>query len=385
MMSVFKLLSAGLIATAYLADTANAQCKTINNVPYCKEVDHIMYTNIGGSGKYDDVVFMDGKTCQCDKKPKTFSGSMAPLDEELSLHFRGPLKLKQLAVYMPGGRSKRDEYERDEYGDAREHMAHSHGAGHHGHGAERHMHQNQARAGGMSRIGYYNAGSKTSQGLTFLNHKGGKGSGVFDHCWGNSLSYMSSDCSDGASSPQVLNDMTIQSRTEFIVMSDRKCSGSDCGYYLNGIPAYHGFGGKSKVFLFEFQMPHDPTTGFNGNMPSIWALNAKIPRTAQYGACSCWTSGCGEIDLFEVLDGATDYVKSHYHASQGAAANGGKGGGGSPDYFKRPFDKVVKAAAIFDASGSVTIKLLPDSTSFGSSIDTGSLMSGEPAVYKVPS
>jgi hypothetical protein len=85
MMSIFKLLSAGLIATAYLADTANAQCKTINNVPYCKEVDHIMYTNIGGSGKYDDVVFMDGKTCQCDKKPKTFSGSMAPLDEEVRI------------------------------------------------------------------------------------------------------------------------------------------------------------------------------------------------------------------------------------------------------------------------------------------------------------
>lgn len=147
-----------------------------------------------------------------------------------------------------------------------------------------------------------------------------------------------------------------------------------------------GFDGKNKVFLFEFSMPADNSGGFNGNMPSIWALNAKIPRTAQYGKCSCWDSGCGEMDLFEVLKDATDYVKSHYHANQGATSQYGKGGGGSPDYFKRPFDKPVKAAAIFNDNGSITIKYLPGDCDFGAELD-GSVLSASPdgSVYKVPS
>jgi hypothetical protein len=121
-------------------------------------------------------------------------------------------------------------------------------------------------------------------------------------------------------------------------------------------------------------------------MPSIWALNAKIARTAQYGKCSCWDSGCGEFDLFEVLEDATNYVKSHYHASQGATGSYGKGGGGSPDYFKRPFGKCVKAAAIFDESGTVTVKFLPDSAEFGSSLDSAVLSEGSenPSTYRVP-
>lgn len=43
-------------------------------------------------------------------------------------------------------------------------------------------------------------------------------------------------------------------------------------------------------------MPMDGKTGFNGDMPAVWMLNANIPRTAQYGpkGCSCWESGCGE-------------------------------------------------------------------------------------------
>lgn len=57
-----------------------------------------------------------------------------------------------------------------------------------------------------------------------------------------------------------------------------------------------GFGGADKIFLMEFTMPMDGKTGFNGDMPAIWMLNAKIPRTIQYGKaeCSCWSSGCGE-------------------------------------------------------------------------------------------
>jgi hypothetical protein len=38
-------------------------------------------------------------------------------------------------------------------------------------------------------------------------------------------------------------------------------------------------------------------------------LNAQIPRTAQYGppGCSCWASGCGELEVLgKVVPGAED-------------------------------------------------------------------------------
>lgn len=114
-------------------------------------------------------------------------------------------------------------------------------------------------------------------------------------------------------------------------------------------------------------MPEDHSSSNNENMPSIWALNAKIPRTSQYSDCSCWGSGCGELDMFEVLQGGTDYVKSHFHARQGGTGN--QGGGGSPDFFARPFNKSVKAAVIFDPSGTVDIKMLGDDTQFGGTLD----------------
>lgn len=90
--------------------------------------------------------------------------------------------------------------------------------------------------------------------------------------------------------------------------------------------------------------------------------------------------------MFEVLEGATDYVKTHYHASQGGN-NGAGGGGGSPTYFKRPFDKFIKAAAIFNEAGAVTIKYLSDDFDFGSSTSYEGLAGAvtNPSVYKVPS
>lgn len=121
---------------------------------------------------------------------------------------------------------------------------------------------------------------------------------------------------------------------------------------------------------------HTDGPDFNKNIPAIWFLNAKIPRMAQYGKkaggdgktdCSCWDTGCGELDVFEVLVGAEDYVKTHFHSKQGAI--GGYGGGGSPDYFKRPFDGTVKAAVVFDGSKDVTITFLPQDTTFPASFN----------------
>ncbi|KAI5283565.1 target of Sbf, partial [Ascosphaera aggregata] len=64
----------------------------------------------------------------------------------------------------------------------------------------------KAKSGSWGRVAYYDASSGTADGLVFLNHQGGQGSGVWDAANGNSLSYASKDAKSGASSPQVLND-----------------------------------------------------------------------------------------------------------------------------------------------------------------------------------
>lgn len=102
-------------------------------------------------------------------------------------------------------------------------------------------------------------------------------------------------------------------------MSGRECQNGDCGYTRPGAVAYRklsnprtgdlvsntrtiaensidGFGGADKVFMFDFSMPMDGESGFNGDLPAIWLLHGDIVRTLQYGnpECSCWSSGCGE-------------------------------------------------------------------------------------------
>ena len=75
-------------------------------------------------------------------------------------------------------------------------------------------------------------------------------------------------------------------------------------------------------------MPMTGETGFNADMPAIWIMNAKIALTSQYGEnqqCSCWSTGCGELDVFEVLDTGNTRCKSTLHMAPA---------GGSSDYFE---------------------------------------------------
>lgn len=119
-----------------------------------------------------------------------------------------------------------------------------------------------------------------------------------------------------------------------------------------------GFGGANKLFLFEFSMPHDTTStnNFNLDMPAIWMLNAQIPRTLQYGQadCSCWSTGCGEFDLFEVLDSGNTRCKSTIH---------GNAAGGDSDYFTRPVSGTMKAAVLM-MNDNAHIVVLDDNYSF---------------------
>lgn len=49
---------------------------------YCQEVSGIVYTGVGGEGSYNAVTDMPSSG-DCSSTPSTYSGSMAPLDQEV--------------------------------------------------------------------------------------------------------------------------------------------------------------------------------------------------------------------------------------------------------------------------------------------------------------
>lgn len=130
---------------------------------------------------------------------------------------------------------------------------------------------------------------------------------------------------------------------------------------LDPLTCVEGFAGANKVFLFRFSMPHDDAPGPSGDMPALWLLNARIPRTAQYDACSCWRSKCGEADIFEVLAPGDTKCKSTLHVANGA---------GSSDWFARPVGGFVTVAVVFHGeSASISIRTLPSDTRFSKDLD----------------
>ena len=386
---------------AALSTTVHGAANLINGNWYGQAVDRIIYTGWGQTGTYDKVVGMSNGQCQTEQV--SYSGGMAPMDE-VSWHFRGPMHLKQFAFYAPGtGNSKR--------GLRTNPLERRHSHGHHKKavgdivtatingqvvtwantygGPATSVSSSSvttatppmkpsttttrsvsnaaptkasapvanAGAGNWGRQAYYNVLNATADGLVFLNNMGGQGSGVFDTTWGNSLSYASADAKAGSASPQVLANTLIEDNAEVIIYSDKPCQGNDCGFYRPGSVAYHGFEGDTKLFLLEFDMPMSGTAGFNMDMPAAWMLNAAVARTQQYGGCSCWASGCGEWDIFEILDSGNDRAKSTLHA--------GSHSGGESDYFERPTSQTMKAAVIFDGSHSAGhILRLPDDAQF---------------------
>lgn len=441
--------------------TVEAGCSFVGGNYYCDEVDAVVYSNVGYSGSYSDVTNMDENSCECSQKSVSFEGSNSPLDEELSVHFRGPVRLLQFGVYYPGSGSnnqKRD-VEEVEGCTTTKHVHHAHkreaatkvvqvtqtvfvdangqlvtsqgttevsstpteeatssssfeaidkkvstsssngqssatdstttlsSTGAQSSSSTSSSSSSQSSSSSSSgsgsgsssdwnRVAYYQPGS--TQNCTFLNTKGGSGSGTWSSCFGNSLSYAASNGVDGASSANALDKVLLKSDEEYVIFSGSKCSGDSCGYYRSDIPAYHGFGGAEKIFVFEFEMPHDSSSSgaSNPDMPAIWLLNAKVPRTLQYGnsKCSCWSTGCGELDLFEILSKGDERLISHLHSGQGS--NGSqRGGGGSQDYFSRPTSGSFKGAAIFTSDGEIHVVKVDDGSDFSSGLSKSTVSS----------
>ena len=213
--------------------------------------------------------------------------------------------------------------------------------------------------------------------MVFLNHLGGtNGSGAWDTCFGNTLSYANSNGVTAAGVPTVLGNVLIPSDQEVVAFTNEACD-SSCGYVRPGTPAYKGFSTSSDVvFLLEFMMPRDSSSGFNVDMSAAWFLNAQIPRTLQYGnaACSCWTSGCGEWDVFEILSTGSDFLTSTLHTWQGTGTQ--YGGGGCSDYIERPLTTYMQAAIIMSVETmTMSIVVIEPIGDFGAGLDDSQVSS----------
>lgn len=468
-----------ILSSILAASVASSSCVEDDGNYYCSEVSAVTYSNVGYSGTYEKVSSMDESSCDCTKSSYSFSGTNSPLDEELSVHFRGPLRLLQFGVYYPSSsssskkkreadpelslqprhahhRHKRDaaaavdivsvyetiyvdsngntvtaqetstatsttaaedttsttagdvtsttptstveastakdttlttstaettssgaqtetqSAETDETTSTKDSSSSSSSSS----STSSSSSSSGSSSGDWTRTAYYTPGS--TDNVVFLNNLGAvNSSGTWSSCFGNSLSFAAENGVDASSEAVILNNVTIESDVEYIIFSGEDCDNGDsgCGYYRSDIPAYHGFGGSEKIFVFEFYMPHESSaSGTNADMPAIWLLNAKIPRTTQYGSCSCWSTGCGELDLFEILSEGDERLISHIHDGQGDDGTS-SGGGGSSDYFTRPTSSSMKGAAIFTSDGTISIVVLDDSTDFGATLSSDTVSS----------
>ena len=73
-----------------------------------------------------------------------------------------------------------------------------------------------------------------------------------------------------------------------------------------------------------------------------------------------WTSGCGEFDLFEVLDSGNFRCKSTLHMAPA---------GGSSDWFQRPTGKSITAAVVIAGEHEVAaIRVLGEGQLFDTTL-----------------
>jgi hypothetical protein len=272
----------------------------------------ITYTNVGVAGSYDKVVASTmAPTCVsnvCQKTPKAVSGPLVPFDEEMTMVFSGPMDLYQVAAYDPA-------------------------------------------AGGFQRVAYWDR--CTTEGLAFVGNK------AWYQCGGYVQSYVTADGTMNSATP-VQFAGHLDPGVGVNVMSAALCAGTtdgtDCGFSL-GL-ALHGFkgdGAGSKIFATKFRMPIGNVT------PAYWILPAQVVRSAQYG-CNCrgqgGQGGCGELDVAEVLGGATATPSHPMQATTTIYSFQGVTNGGT-SYFQRPVFETAIFIVIFDApSRSIGLRRL---------------------------
>lgn len=303
---------------------------------WSSQADFLQFDNVGYEGFYypvSKIEALDNGNCTCEKdysNPFIFKGPLAPLDEAMTVHFRGPMNLLKFGYYVT------DSYDFEQSG------------------------------GEWSRLAYYDAVEGTADNVTFLANYGHENT-----CLGSAADFVSADGLSKADSSQILDNTTIPSAREFAIASNIECSGTDdCGAYRTDGQAYHGFGGTNKMFLFEFNAPADLTEENKTNktdgydMPAIWLLNEHILRTSQYplnGNCSSWNSGSGEFDIFEVMNVTErNHFYSTIHDFQGIEDIGT--GIQNFAWLERTPNATMKGGVIFGEDKTISVFLSNDTS-----------------------
>lgn len=130
-----------LFSNGVTAQCAAGTAQEINGNWYCSEVTAVIYTNFPGFGSYKKITDMDASSGDCSSERYNYSGSLSPLNEELSLHIRGPTWLKQVAVYTPTtvANDKRSTKPNDH------HRRHAAAAAVHHHRGHQHLHHRHGK------------------------------------------------------------------------------------------------------------------------------------------------------------------------------------------------------------------------------------------------
>ncbi|RPD57449.1 hypothetical protein L226DRAFT_490738 [Lentinus tigrinus ALCF2SS1-7] len=303
-------LSASFIATAPLlaAPIASAQLKP-NNLAATStsgSLSALKYTKVGSTGSYDQVTnILPGTFPTCDVSPfcvtetKEISGNLAPFDDEMTIAFRGPMTVYNIAVYQPTNSS----------------------------------------SASWKQVSSWAANEKPTN-LVFMNNDGGDVSGEWSICAGASQSYANGDWNAAAASPNAeVASGNLPEGQEINIMTAQTCKDSACDGFSRGT-ANHGWSG-SKFFVLTFDMPSSSDAS---KVPAIWALNAQIVRAAQYG-CNCrgtGAKGCGELDILETIAGSDiNQAISEIYSPKGATGSGAS-------FFARPTSGKVTYGVIFD-------------------------------------
>jgi hypothetical protein len=304
--------AAGTPGACAASDVGNTPLGTDTPDSTGTAVSAITYTNVGASGSYDKVVTSTvAPSCVanvCDKTSKAESGPLVPFDEEMTMVFSGPMDLYQVAAYAP-------------------------------------------ITAGYERVAYWDR--CTTAGLAFVGNK------AWYQCNGYVQSYVTGDGTMSSPTP-VQFAGHLDAGVGVNVMTSTLCTGTadgtDCGF-SRGL-ALHGFKGDpsgSKIFATKFRMPIGNVT------PAYWILPAQVVRSSQYG-CNCrgqgGDGGCGELDVAEVLGGATATPAHPMQATTTIYSFQGVTNGGT-SYFQRPVYETATFIVIFDApSRSIALRRL---------------------------
>ncbi|RLN89608.1 hypothetical protein BBJ28_00015540, partial [Nothophytophthora sp. Chile5] len=268
------------------------------------------------TGTYGKVTAMSS----CTTEDVSVSDPVGPFSEEVTMVFRGPMNIYNIAVF------------------------------------------NATSGSDWSKVSSYSSNG-TQENMVFMNNMNIDYTGADSSPQGystddgsataTSSTIFGGSLADASSSSTVGGGPCVSTGCEVNIMTETNCADEDgcLGYYDD--MGFHGWDGGMKMFVTKVMMP----TGTSVNLPAIWMLNAQVVRASQYG-CNCRGSGsvggCGELDVAEVIETNTaqDKVSTHYYFYDGDVSPGGD------NYASRPTDSAVTYVTIIDNSSSGAIKII---------------------------